>query len=290
MEKTIDHADLVAKPGSEIHLRDFDPAFTADFKNKDDAQQKLSADLARLSDLQDVFYAAKRFALLLIVQGMDAAGKDGSIRHVMSGVSPQGVDVHSFKEPSPLELAHDYLWRCAKVLPERGRIAIFNRSYYEELAVVRVHAAVLEREQLPPQPAGTDVWTERYEDINAFERHLMRNGTIVVKFFLHLSAEEQRKRLLDRIDSPQKNWKFSPADVHERAFWDDYMHAYEQLLTHTSTEHAPWYIIPADRKWFSRTAVADVVVKRLEALGLTYPELTDDDRAQLVRDREQLTN
>jgi PPK2 family polyphosphate:nucleotide phosphotransferase len=290
MEKTIDHADLVAKPGSEIHLRDFDPAFTADFKNKDDAQQKLSADLARLSDLQDVFYAAKRFALLLIVQGMDAAGKDGSIRHVMSGVSPQGVDVHSFKEPSPLELAHDYLWRCATVLPERGRIGIFNRSYYEELAVVRVHAAVLEREQLPPQPAGTDVWTERYEDINAFERHLMRNGTIVVKFFLHLSAEEQRKRLLDRIDSPQKNWKFSPADVHERAFWDDYMHAYEQLLTHTSTEHAPWYIIPADRKWFSRTAVADVVVKRLEALGLTYPELTDDDRAQLVRDREQLTN
>jgi PPK2 family polyphosphate:nucleotide phosphotransferase len=219
---------------------------------------------------------------------MDAAGKDGTIKHVMSGVSPQGVDVYSFKEPTPQELAHDYLWRCAKVLPERGRIAIFNRSYYEELAVVRVHESILQRESLPAQPSHAALWVDRYEDIVAFERHLMRNGTLVLKFFLHLSKDEQRKRLLERIDVPEKNWKITAADVHERTFWEHYRQAYEKLLTHTSTEAAPWHIIPADHKWFARAAVADAIVARLDALDLRYPVVTDEQRARLAAVREQL--
>jgi PPK2 family polyphosphate:nucleotide phosphotransferase len=286
----IDHADLLAKPGRDIHLSDFDPAFTSGFKDKHDAEQKLDGDIEHLSALQDIFYADQRYALLIVFQGMDAAGKDGAIRHVMSGVSPQGVDVHAFKQPSERELSHDYLWRCAKVLPERGRIAIFNRSYYEELTVVRVHQSVLERERLPPEPSGSQLWKDRYDDIVAFERHLVRNGTLILKFFLHLSNDEQRKRLLERIDTPEKNWKISPADIHERAFWENYRHAYEDLLTHTSTEHAPWYVIPADRKWFTRAAVADVVVARLRALGLAYPTVTDEQRSQLEAERKQLTD
>ncbi len=221
---------------------------------------------------------------------MDAAGKDGAIRHVMSGVSPQGVDVYPFKQPSERELSHDYLWRCAKVLPERGRIAIFNRSYYEELTVIRVHESLLERERLPLKPSGSRLWKERYQDIVSFESHLVRNGTLILKFFLHLSKDEQRKRLLERIDTPEKNWKISPADVQERAFWEGYRHAYEDLLTHTSTEHAPWYVIPADRKWFTRAAVADVIVARLKALGLVYPSVTDEQRAQLEAERAKLAD
>ncbi|MFY9779633.1 MAG: polyphosphate kinase 2 family protein [Candidatus Baltobacteraceae bacterium] len=288
--KTIDHADLLVKPGHKVRLADFDPGSTSDFKTKDDAATKLRADIERLSALQDVFHAQERYALLVIFQGMDGAGKDGAIKHVMTGVNPQGVDVHSFKAPSAAELRHDYLWRCANVLPERGRIGIFNRSYYEELAVVRVHPSVLKHEQLPPgTPANpADLWKERFEDIVAFERHLSRNGTLIVKFFLHLSKDEQRKRLLERIDTPSKNWKLSADDIRERGFWDSYQHAYEELLTHTSTEPAPWYVIPADHKWFARAAVADVIVARLEALKLTYPQVSDEQRTQLLADREQL--
>jgi PPK2 family polyphosphate:nucleotide phosphotransferase len=285
----IDHTDLLAKPGHDVNLADFDPAFTSDFKHKHDAKDKLGDDLEHLSALQDVFYADRRYALLIVLQGMDSAGKDGVIRHVMSAVSPQGIHVYPFKQPSEEELSHDYLWRCSKVLPERGRIAIFNRSYYEELTVVRVHESLLERERLPPKPSGSRLWKERYHDIVSFESHLVRNGTLILKFFLHLSKDEQRKRLLERIDTPEKNWKISPADVHERAFWESYRHAYEDLLTHTSTEHAPWYVIPADRKWFTRAAVADVIVARLKALGLAYPSVSDEQRAQLEAGRAKLT-
>ncbi len=288
MAGTIDHADLLAPPTGDVNLDDFDPAFTSGIEGKHDAERKLSDDIEHLTKLQDVFYADPRYALLIIFQGMDTAGKDGAIRHVMSGVSPQGIDVHPFDVPTETELSHDYLWRFGKALPERGRIAIFNRSYYEELAVVRVHQSVLGREQLPPEPSGAKLWQDRYEDIVAFERHLLRNGTLVVKFFLHVSKDEQRKRLLERIDMPEKNWKLSAADLHERLSWDAYRHAYELLLANTSTESSPWYIIPADHKWFTRAAVADVLVTRLEALCLAYPTLSDDGRRQLVDDRKQL--
>ena len=287
--KSIDHADLLAAPGRHIELGSFDPASTCNFKHKRDAREKLCADITQLSALQDIFYAARQYALLIIFQGMDAAGKDGAIRHVMSGVSPQGLDVYPFKQPSALELSHDFLWRCAKVLPERGRIAIFNRSYYEELAVVRVHGSLLENERLPSEEAHSQLWHDRYEDIVAFERHLSHNGTVILKFFLHLSKDEQRKRLLERIDVPEKNWKISAADVQERSFWKRYQRVYDKLLTHTSTEWAPWYIIPADHKWFTRTAVADVIVARLEALGLSYPCVTDAQRSQLADARANLT-
>jgi PPK2 family polyphosphate:nucleotide phosphotransferase len=271
-----------------MRLADFDPKFTAGLKDKREARKKLSADLTKLASLQDVFFADRRYALLMIFQGMDAAGKDGAIAHVMSGVSPEGVDVHSFKQPTSVELAHDYLWRCAKVLPERGRIAIFNRSYYEELAVVRVHESVLEQERLPPEPSGSSLWRDRYEDIVAFERHLVRNGTLILKFFLHLSKDEQKKRLLERIDEPEKNWKFSSADLRERDYWDSYQRAYEKLLTHTSTDAAPWYVIPADHKWFTRAAIGDIVVSRLEALDLAYPALSEEQRASLLVERKRL--
>jgi PPK2 family polyphosphate:nucleotide phosphotransferase len=284
----IDHRDLLAEPGRDVDLAKFDPAFTADFKDKDGAKDKLCADLKQLATLQEVFFADRRFALLLVFQGMDAAGKDGAIRHVMSGVSPQGVDVYAFKQPSAQELSHDYLWRCGRVLPERGRIAIFNRSYYEELTVVRVHGALLERESLPVAEMHSHLWRHRYQDIVTFERHLVRNGTIVLKFFLHLSKDEQRKRLLERIDASDKNWKISAADVRERAFWDDYRRAYEKLLKHTSSEEAPWYVIPADRHWFTRAAVGDVIVSRLKGLGLAYPSVTKEERSELAIERKKL--
>jgi PPK2 family polyphosphate:nucleotide phosphotransferase len=288
--KKIEHAALFAKPGNDIRLAQFDPAFTAGFENKHDAKDKLCEDVEHLAALQDIFYSDKRYALLIIFQGMDAAGKDGAIRHVMSGVSPQGIDVYPFKEPSAQELSHDYLWRCAKVLPERGRIAIFNRFYYEELAVVRVHEPLLAREHLPPKPSGENLWRDRYEDIVRFEQHLVRNGTVILKFFLHLSKDEQRKRLLARIDVPEKNWKISAADIHERTYWDDYERAYEELLSHTSSDWAPWYIVPADRKWFTRAAVGDVIVEKLKELGLKYPAVTDEQRAELVVERRKLTH
>ena len=216
-----DHSEFLVKPGEGVDLADFDPDSTGSFTTKHHARPQLAADIQRLSALQEMLYAKSEYALLIVLQGMDAAGKDGAIKHVMTGVNPQGVDVNSFKTPSAAELAHDYLWRCSKVLPERGRIGIFNRSYYEELAVVRVHEAILEHENLPPKSA-VDLWKDRYEDIVAFERHLSRNGTRILKFFLHLSRDEQRKRLLERIDTPDKNWKLSASDVHERKFWDNY--------------------------------------------------------------------
>jgi len=284
---SINHADLLVKPGRIVDLKDFDPRSTGDFKTKHHATAKLHADIKQLSALQEVFYASGQYALLIVLQGTDTAGKDGAIKHVMTGVNPQGVDVHPFKVPSTIELAHDYLWRTTKALPQRGRIGIFNRSYYEELTVVRVHPSVLEDERLPPGSA-TALWKDRYEDINAFERHMTRNGTVILKFFLHLSKEEQRKRLLKRIDTPAKNWKLSASDIREREFWDGYHHAYEEELTHTSTDSAPWYIIPADRKWFARLAIASIVVAKLEALNLTYPVVSDEQRAHLVAVREQL--
>jgi PPK2 family polyphosphate:nucleotide phosphotransferase len=286
---SINHADLLVKPGRTVALADFDPRSTGDFKTKHHATAKLHADIKQLSALQEVFYACGQYALLIVLQGTDTAGKDGAIKHVMTGINPQGVDVHAFKVPSTIQLAHDYLWRTTKALPQRGRIGIFNRSYYEELTVVRVHPSVLENERLPPgSVTSTPLWKDRYEDINAFERHMSRNGTVILKFFLHLSKDEQRKRLLERVDTPDKNWKLSASDVREREFWDSYQKAYEEELTHTSTESAPWYIIPADHKWFARLAIASIIVAKLEALNLAFPAVSDEQRAHLSAVREQL--
>jgi PPK2 family polyphosphate:nucleotide phosphotransferase len=287
--KSVDHAALLIEPGTGVNLADFDPGSTHGFKHKDDASDKLIADIKRLSELQEILYASRRHALLIVLQGTDSSGKDGAIRHVMTGINPQGVDVHSFKVPSATELAHDYLWRTTKALPERGRIGIFNRSVYAELVVVRIHSSVLEREHLP---LGSDtnpaLWKERYEDINAFERHLSRNGTRILKFFLHLSKDEQRKRLLERVDTPDKQWKLSAADMHERGYWDSYQRAYGESLSNTSTKWAPWYVIPADRKWFARVAIASVIVAELEALKLTYPAVGKEQRATLAAIRKEL--
>jgi len=281
--------ELLVEPGCDVGLANFDPGSTGTFDTQAHAQTKLHKDIKRLAALQDVFSAAGHYALLIVLQGMDSAGKDGIIKHVMTGVNPQGVDVSSFKVPSATELQHDYLWRTTNALPPRGRIGIFNRSYYEEVVVARVHAAVLDREDIPPgSEASPDLWNDRFQDINAFERHMTRNGTVIVKFFLHLSKEEQRKRLLKRIDKPDKNWKLSASDVHERTFWNSYQRAYEELLAHTSTEWAPWYIVPADHKWFTRVAVGDIIVAKLAALGLTYPHVSDDQRAHLAALGEQL--
>lgn len=288
---TLDHNELIVKPGRDVGLANFDSTSTGTFHTKHHASTRLQTDIKRLGELQQVFCASAKFSLLIVLQGMDAAGKDGAIKHVMTGVNPQGVDVNSFKAPSTLELEHDYLWRTTKVLPPRGRIGIFNRSYYEELVVARVHASVLEREDLPAGSiASPDLWKDRFEDVNGFERHMLRNGTVILKFFLHLSKGEQRKRLLKRIDTPEKNWKLSASDVHERKFWNHYQRAYEEMLEHTSTTWAPWYVVPADHKWFTRVAVASIVVTKLEALGLTYPQVSEEQRAHLVALGEQLAN
>jgi PPK2 family polyphosphate:nucleotide phosphotransferase len=262
---------LIVPPGKRIRLKDYDPGYTGKFSSKEEAAGKLQSDIVKLAALQDVLYAQDTYALLLIFQAMDAAGKDGAIKHVMSGVNPQGCQVVSFKTPSAEELDHDYLWRSMKQAPERGRIGIFNRSYYEEVLVVRVHPEILHNQKIPPALLGRDIWKQRFEQINAYEQHLTRNGTVILKFFLNVSNREQKKRFLERIDTPEKNWKFSPADVRERAFWKDYMKAYEDVFNHTSTDWAPWHIIPADRKWFTRTAVADIIIRKLESLSLKYP-------------------
>jgi PPK2 family polyphosphate:nucleotide phosphotransferase len=281
----VKHEALRVPPGHRLRLSDHDPAATDGFERKRDAAGKLKHDIVRLAELQDVFAAARSHALLIVLQGMDSAGKDGAVKHVMSGVNAQGIDVHSFKEPSAEENAHDFLWRCERVLPERGRIAIFNRSYYEDVVVVRVHRELLESEGAAPQK---HLWRERFEDINAFERHLTRNGTVILKFFLHLSKDEQKKRLLKRLDDPEKNWKFSAGDVVERRSWDRYQFAYEQALEATSTGDAPWYVIPADHKWFMRTAIADIVVARLEALDLHYPRIEGAAADILAQARAEL--
>lgn len=285
----MNHEHFVVPPGGKIKLKDYDPAYTGKFRDKAEAKEKLKADIKRLSDLQDVLYAQNTHALLIIFQAMDAAGKDGTISHVMSGVNPQGTQVYSFKAPSSEELDHDYLWRNFKALPERGRIGIFNRSYYEEVLVVRVHPQILSGQQLPPEIEGSkNIWEQRFEDINNFERYLVRNGIHVLKFFLNLSKEEQKQRFLARIEEPEKNWKFSEGDVKERAHWDEYMAAFEDAFNHTSTEWAPWYVIPADHKWFTRAAVADVIISKLKSLDLRYPSLSEEHMQSLRKAKELL--
>jgi PPK2 family polyphosphate:nucleotide phosphotransferase len=277
----MNHKPLIVKPGATISLKDYDPKYTGDFKDKAEAQAKLQTDVERLGAYQNVLYAQNTYALLLIFQAMDAAGKDSTIKHVMSGVNPQGCQVFSFKAPSTEELDHDYLWRSFKALPERGRIGIFNRSYYEEVLAVRVHPAILATQQLPHLPKGDRIWQQRFEEINNFEKYLVNNGVVVLKFFLNVSKAEQKKRFLERINLPEKNWKFSLGDVEVRKFWDDYMNAYEDVLNHTSTDHAPWHVIPADHKWFTRLAVADIICTKLKELNLQYPQMNPEHLQQL---------
>jgi PPK2 family polyphosphate:nucleotide phosphotransferase len=278
------------EPDHKFKLKDRDPGDTAGFKSKKEAnaKERLTEGIERLRDLQERLYAHDRWALLLIFQAMDAAGKDSTIEHVMSGVNPQGCQVYSFKQPSAEELDHDYMWRTNRCLPERGRIGVFNRSYYEEVLIVRVHKGILAGEKLPADLVDVDIWRQRFKDINAFERYLAQNGTAIVKFFLHVSKEEQRRRFLARLDEPQKNWKFSLGDAKEREHWDEYMAAYEDMLEHTSTEHAPWYVIPADHKWFMRMAVGDIVVSTLEKLKPEYPTITEEKRRELEAARKAL--
>lgn len=270
-------------PGQKIRLRDYDPNETGEFKGKEAAADKLADDIRKLAELQDVLYAQDTYALLVIFQALDAAGKDSVIKHVMSGVNPQGCQVYSFKTPSAEELDHDYLWRCMQRVPERGKIGIFNRSYYEEVLVVKVHPEFLKAQHLPPESMGKDVWKQRYDDINSHEHYLVRNGIHILKFFLYVSRAEQKKRFLERIDQPEKNWKFSLDDLATRADWDKYLQAYEDMLNHTSTEWAPWHVIPADHKWFTRVAVADVIVKKLKSLNLRYPAVTESHRQELLK-------
>ena len=273
----------------KFHLSARDPAecygLTAD---KSEAKAMLAEGLEQLSDLQERLYAFDSWSVLIILQAMDAAGKDSVIKHVMAGLNPQGVEVHPFKQPSVEELDHNFLWRAARHLPERGRIGIFNRSYYEEVLVVRVHPELLGQQKLPASLTGKDVWQKRFEDIRAFERHLVRNGTIVLKFFLHVSKDEQRKRFLDRIDEPAKRWKFSMADVDERKLWNKYQGAYEDMIRNTSRPDAPWYVVPADHKWFTRMVIAGVLVRELRALDLDFPRIKGKALKELQKARKAL--
>ena len=276
--------------GDTFRLKDIDPDDTAGMEAADKlrAKEGLHSDVLALAELQDMLYAQDRWAVLLIFQAMDAAGKDGAIKHVMSGVNPQGCQVVSFKQPSAEDLDHDYLWRCAKQLPERGRIGIFNRSYYEEVLVVRVHEALLQQQKLPPKLITKDIWADRFRDIRHFERYLSNNGVLIRKFFLHVSRKEQKKRFLERIDNPEKHWKFSASDVHERKYWHDYMAAYEDMIQHTATKHAPWYVVPADNKWFTRVVVASAIIDALASLDLHYPEVDTEKRKALALARQAL--
>jgi PPK2 family polyphosphate:nucleotide phosphotransferase len=267
--------------GKHFRLNDFDPADTGRWHSVEEAKKRLQDDVSRLEDLQSKLYAQDRWALLLIFQAMDAAGKDGTIKHVMSGVNPEGCQVYSFKTPSATELQHDFLWRTTRHLPERGHIGIFNRSYYEEVLVVRVHSEALKNENLPPSLVTKNIWDERFEDIHCFERHMARNGTVVRKFFLHLSKKEQKRRFLERLDEPEKNWKFSTADIHERQYWDDYQKAYEEMIRNTATKHAPWYVVPADNKWFTHLVVAAAIVETLEELGPFFPKVSAAKRKEI---------
>jgi len=276
--------------GKHFRLKDHDPADTHGLESdlKPQAKDLLAQGVAELSRLQDILAAQDRWGLLLIFQAMDAAGKDGTIKHVMSGVNPQGVVVWSFKAPSSEELQHDYLWRTTKCLPARGRIGIFNRSYYEEVLVVRVHKEILANEKLPQPLVTKDIWKERFDDINNFESYVTRNGIAVIKFFLHISKKEQKKRFLERLDTPEKNWKFSADDIKERQFWDAYQDAYEQMIRHTAAKHAPWYVVPADNKWFTRLVVSHAVVNALEGMNLNYPKVSSAAKTALAKARKQL--
>ncbi len=276
--------------GDGFRLSRIDPGDTGKLGSEDKprATEALRSGIQALASLQDMLYAQDRWAVLLIFQAMDAAGKDGAIKHVMSGVNPQGCQVASFKAPSDEELDHDYLWRCARHLPERGRIGIFNRSYYEETLVVRVHPELLEAQKIPPRLIGKDVWEDRYRDIRSYERYLTGNGIVVRKFFLHVSRDEQKRRFLERIERPEKNWKFSPTDVRERAHWKEYMRAYEDMISRTSTEDSPWYVVPADNKWFTRLVVAAAVIDALASLGLHYPKVGRSKLAELAKVKQVL--
>jgi PPK2 family polyphosphate:nucleotide phosphotransferase len=278
----------IDKP-DQFRLADIDPADCAGLQiEKDEAKTLLADGVKRLGELQERLYAQDRWAVLAIFQAMDAAGKDGAIEHVMSGINPQGVQVFSFKAPTSHELDHDFMWRTTVNLPERGRIGIFNRSYYEEVLVVRVHKELLARQKLPPELVTKDIWKERFQDIRAFERYLARNGTLILKFFLHVSKTEQRKRFLERIDEPAKRWKFSMGDVAERKLWDKYMDAYQDMIRHTSTAAAPWYVVPADNKWFARLVVAGALVESMERLDLHFPKVEGVALRELMKARKAL--
>jgi len=286
-------ASKLSKPyrienGKKFRLKDFDPEATAHIRSKEDAQEMLDRGIKEMADLQDKLYAQDVWAVLLIFQAMDAAGKDGVIKHVMSGLNPQGCQVYSFKAPSSEDLNHDFLWRTSRLLPERGHIGIFNRSYYEEVLVVRVHPDILKTERVPGALLGKNLWQERFEDIRNFEKYLSHNGVVVRKFFLNVSKKEQKRRFLERLETPAKNWKFSTADVHERQSWDDYASAYEDMIAETSTKHAPWYVVPADNKWYTRIVVAAAIVDTLQELELAYPTVDREKKKELEQARAQL--
>jgi PPK2 family polyphosphate:nucleotide phosphotransferase len=292
-DKLIKEASRLAEPycitnGEKFRLKDWDPADTNGVKSKQHAQNILDAREGLLSHLQEKLYAQDRWAVLVVLQAPDAAGKDGVIKHVMSGVNPQGCEVHSFKAPSNEELDHDYLWRTNRCIPSRGKIGIFNRSYYEEVLVVRVHPTLLRAEKLPDELITKHIWEQRYEDINAFEKYLTRNGIVMRKFFLHVSKEEQKKRFLERLEDPKKNWKFSMADVNERGFWKDYQETYEEMIQNTATKHAPWFVVPADNKWFTRLIVASAIIQALDELHLSYPEVDKAKKKELEAVRASL--
>jgi PPK2 family polyphosphate:nucleotide phosphotransferase len=295
IKQVIEASHRLSKPyrvknGKKFRLKGVDPGDTGDHKTsaKGKAKGMLEVGVGALAELQDMLYGQDRWSLLLIFQAMDAAGKDGTIKHVMSGVNPQGCQVSSFKAPTSEDLDHDFLWRCQKALPERGRIGIFNRSYYEETLVVRVHPEFLAGQKLPERCVTKRIWEERFQDIRAFERYLTRNGTIVRKFFLHVSKEEQQKRFLERLDQPEKNWKFSANDAKERGFWDDYMKAYEETIRETATEDSPWYVVPADNKWFTRVIVASAVIDALGSLKLAYPTVSPTKAKELAAAKKAL--
>lgn len=281
VKKLIKRSGSFSKPyritDGKFRLKDIDPDDTGDLEAEDKPRSKevLALGVEAMASLQDMLYAQDKWAVLLIFQAMDAAGKDGAIKHVMSGVNPQGCQVFAFKSPTPEDLDHDYLWRCMKALPERGRIGIFNRSYYEEVLVVKVHPEFLSRQKMPPELVTKDIWKDRYKEIRNFERYLSHNGVVVRKFFLHVSHKEQKRRFMERIDNPEKNWKLSSADANERKYWKDYMNAYEDMIRNTATDYAPWYVVPADNKWFTRTVVAAAVIDTLASLDLHYPKVDD---------------
>jgi PPK2 family polyphosphate:nucleotide phosphotransferase len=295
LDRFIQKARQFSKPfrvtkGDKFRLKDVDPGDTLSLKSEDKprAKEALAMGVEALAQLQDMLYAQDRWAVLLIFQAMDAAGKDGAIKHVMSGVNPQGCQVFSFKTPTSEDLDHDFLWRCMKCLPERGRIGIFNRSYYEETLVVRVHPEFLEKQRLPPKVVTKGIWQERFQDIRSFERYLTRNGVAVTKFFLHLSAREQKRRFLERVDTPEKNWKFSAADSQEREHWNAYMAAYEDMIRNTATKQAPWYVVPADNKWFTRLVVAAAIIDALASLDVKYPKVGPEKLKDLAAAKQAL--
>lgn len=291
--------NLKVSTGKKVALKNYDsgwvPKWVADCetkKGKKTAKEEVlgivEANLQKLVSKQELFWANGTYSMLIILQGMDAAGKDGVVSHVMSGVNPQGCEVHGFRTPSEEELSHDFLWRYIKVLPEKGRIGIFNRSYYEDVLIVKVRPEVLEKQKLPPAPTGKEFWDERYDDLNRFEQHLVRNGTLVLKFFLHVSKRKQKQRFLDRLNDPDKQWKFSLTDLSEREKWDKYMEAYNDVLNETSTEWAPWYIIPADKKWVAQAAISEIIVSQIERLNLNYPTLSEEQSAALKKAKAEL--